>query len=162
MISTGFYVSPLGAIRITFEEDTLLTLDFCQEAGTGHIPEAAKRWLDCYFAGQNPGPIPPVRLPQPSPFRTQVWELLLDIPYGEVVTYGALAQRMAELGFGKCAQAVGGAVGSNPISLMVPCHRVVGAGGKLTGYAWGLDRKKALLALEQGEIPYKMEKRSNP
>lgn len=152
MVSTGYYSSPLGSLRITYEGVTLLTLDFCRETGAGPIPEAAKTWLDAYFSGQDPGPIPPFRLPQASPFRTQVWALLLAIPYGEVVTYGALAEKMASLGFGKCPQAVGGAVGSNPISLMIPCHRVVGAGGKLTGYAWGLDKKKALLALEQGAI----------
>ena len=155
MVSTGYYASPLGALRITYTGSTLLTLDFCREEGAGPIPEAAKTWLDRYFAGQNPGKIPAIRLPQVSPFRTQVWKLLLDIPYGEVVTYGQLAEKMAALGFCKCPQAVGGAVGSNPISLMIPCHRVVGAGGKLTGYAWGLDKKKALLALEQGEIPWK-------
>ena len=150
MKSVGYYPSPLGMLRITYEENLLLTLDFGQEEGTGPIPEEARLWLDRYFAGLDPGKIPPFRLPEVSAFRRNVWELLLEIPYGQTVTYGELAEKMAARGFGKCPQAVGGAVGSNPISLMIPCHRVVGAGGRLTGYAWGLERKKALLDLEQG------------
>ena len=135
MKSVGYYPSPLGMLRITYEGSVLFTLDFCREQGTGPIPEDAKRWLDRYFAGLDPGEIPPFRFPEVS---------------GQTVTYGELAAKMAARGFGKCPQAVGGAVGSNPISLMVPCHRVVGSGGRLTGYAWGLERKKALLDLEQG------------
>ena len=150
MDSAGYYPSPLGMLRITYEGSVLFTLDFCREQGTGPIPEDAKRWLDRYFAGLDPGKIPAFRFPEVSAFRRNVWELLLEIPYGQTVTYGELADKMAARGFGKCPQAVGGAVGSNPISLMVPCHRVVGSGGRLTGYAWGLERKKALLDLEQG------------
>ena len=150
MKSVGYYPSPLGMLRITYEGSVLFTLDFCQEQGTGPIPEDAKRWLDRYLAGLDPGEIPPFRFPEVSAFRRNVWELLLEIPYGQTVTYVELAEKMAARGFGKCPQAVGGAVGSNPISLMIPCHRVVGAGGRLTGYAWGLERKKALLDLEQG------------
>ena len=150
MKSVGYYPSPLGMLRITYEGSVLFTLDFCQEQGTGPIPEDAKRWLDRYFAGLDPGKIPAFRFPEVSAFRRNVWELLLEIPYGQTVTYGELAEKMAARGFGKCPQAVGGAVGSNPISLMVPCHRVIGVGGRLTGYAWGLERKKALLDLEQG------------
>lgn len=150
MKSVGYYPSPLGMLRITYEGSVLFTLDFCREQGTGPIPEDAKRWLDRYFAGLDPGEIPSFRFPEVSAFRRNVWELLLEIPYGQTVTYGELADKMAARGFGKCPQAVGGAVGSNPISLMVPCHRVVGSGGRLTGYAWGLERKKALLDLEQG------------
>lgn len=150
MKSVGYYPSPLGMLRITYEGSVLFTLDFCREQGTGPIPEDAKRWLDRYFAGLDPGKIPAFRFPEVSAFRRNVWELLLEIPYGQTVTYGELAEKMAARGFGKCPQAVGGAVGSNPISLMVPCHRVVGSGGRLTGYAWGLERKKALLDLEQG------------
>ena len=150
MKSVGYYPSPLGMLRITYEGSVLFTLDFCREQGTGPIPEDAKRWLDRYFAGLDPGKIRAFRFPEVSAFRRNVWELLLEIPYGQTVTYGELAEKMAARGFGKCPQAVGGAVGSNPISLMVPCHRVVGSGGRLTGYAWGLERKKALLDLEQG------------
>ena len=112
---------------------------------------AAKRWLDIYFKGKEPDFTPPLH-PVGSAFRMKVWDILLQIPYGQTVAYGWIARQLAvQEGLARMsAQAVGGAVGSNPISLMVPCHRVVGSGGRLTGYAWGLERKKALLDLEQG------------
>ncbi|NTU89935.1 MAG: methylated-DNA--[protein]-cysteine S-methyltransferase, partial [Actinobacteria bacterium] len=109
----------------------------------------ARSWLDRYFEGEDPGPIPAVK-PRGSQFREGVWELLCAIPYGEVVTYGELARQMAAL-TGKTrmsSQAVGGAVGHNPISIIIPCHRVVGSDGSLTGYAGGLGIKEHLLALE--------------
>lgn len=110
-------------------------------------------WLDRYFGGVDPGAFPPLRL-LGTPFRQQIWKRLMHIPYGQSVTYGDLAQEMAtRLGQGSMsAQAVGGAVGHNPIALIVPCHRVLGAGGKLVGYAGGLERKSALLRLEH--IPF--------
>lgn len=109
----------------------------------------AAHWLRRYFAGENPGPTPPLA-PEGTPFRQAVWAALMEIPYGQTRTYGQLAQALAQRTGGKAApRAVGGAVGHNPISLMIPCHRVVGAGGALTGYAGGLERKKALLALEK-------------
>ena len=101
-----------------------------------------KRWLDVYFTGRDPDFTPPLH-PAGSPFRQAVWQLLLEIPYGQTTTYGAL------LGDGASARAVGGAVGRNPISIIVPCHRVIGADGSLTGYAGGVDRKIRLLALER-------------
>lgn len=111
---------------------------------------AAKRWLDRYFAKEKPAiselPIRPIG----GEFRQGVWEILCGIPYGEVVTYGDIAKRMAAK-MGKASmssQAVGGAVGHNPISIIIPCHRVVGAGGSLTGYAGGVAKKVKLLALE--------------
>ncbi|MCR5379577.1 MAG: methylated-DNA--[protein]-cysteine S-methyltransferase [Lentisphaeria bacterium] len=108
------------------------------------------RWLDDYFAGKKP---PVQSLPlllQGTAFRMKVWELLQAIPYGETTTYGELARRLNETGGMKtCARAVGNAVGHNPISIIIPCHRVVGADGGLTGYAGGLDVKCKLLALEQ-------------
>ena len=106
-------------------------------------------WLDRYFAGENPGPVPPLRL-EGSPFRLAVWRLLQQIPRGEVVTYKAIARQLErERGGGRVsAQAVGGAVGHNPVSIVVPCHRVVGCDGSLTGYAGGVERKAALLRLE--------------
>ncbi len=113
-----------------------------------------RRWLDAYFAGDRPQPgqlkLAPGNFSQVSDFRQQVWKLLLEIPYGEVVTYGELARRLAEQqGLpSMSAQAVGGAVGHNPISVIIPCHRVVGADGNLTGYAGGIDRKRWLLHLE--------------
>ena len=102
----------------------------------------AKRWLDIYFSGKEPDFSPPLH-PTGSAFRQAVWQILLQIPYGQTTTYGAL------LGDGASARAVGGAVGRNPISIIVPCHRVIGADGSLTGYAGGVDRKIRLLALER-------------
>ena len=101
----------------------------------------AARWLDLYFSGQEPAFTPPLCL-QGSPFRRAVWDLLLQIPYGQRMTYGELAAKLArQRGLDSMsAQAVGGAVGHNPISLIVPCHRVVGSQGNLTGYAGGLQR----------------------
>ena len=103
-----------------------------------------ERWMEDYFCGKDPGPIPPVA-PSGSAFQEAVWALLQEIPYGHTVTYGALAARFDRP---MSAQAVGGAVGRNPISILIPCHRVVGADGALTGYAGGLWRKEALLKLE--------------
>ena len=112
--------------------------------------DTAKRWLDVYFSGRRPEFSVPLRLTG-TPFQQEVWEILCTIPYGRTMTYGQIAgQLAAKRGApGLSAQAVGGAVGRNPLSILVPCHRVVGAKGGLTGYAGGLDRKAALLALEQ-------------
>lgn len=108
-----------------------------------------KRWLDVYFTGREPDFTPPLH-PAGSSFRQAVWQLLLEIPYGQTTTYGALAKR---LNAGRMsAQAVGGAVGHNPISIIVPCHRVVGTNGSLTGYAGGLDRKIRLLEMEKTDM----------
>lgn len=104
-------------------------------------------WLDDYFAGRVP-PAPPPLAPQGSPFRQAVWRLLREIPRGQVTTYGALAQALRERGVSAAPQAVGGAVGHNPISILIPCHRVVGSSGSLTGYAGGLAAKRYLLELE--------------
>ena len=110
---------------------------------------ALRAYLADYFAGSRRAPDLPLA-PAGSPFQKTVWQLLLAIPYGQVTTYGRLAARMAaERGLSSmAAQAVGGAVGHNPISILIPCHRVVGATGNLTGYAGGLDKKQALLRLE--------------
>ena len=107
------------------------------------------RWLECYFGGYMPDYTPPLAL-QGTPFRLAVWEILQEIPYGATMTYGAIAARLAaDRGRGRMsAQAVGGAVGHNPIALIIPCHRVIGADGSLTGYAAGLDRKEWLLHWE--------------
>ena len=121
------------------------------EQNTPALTEA-KRWLDIYFAGKEPDFLPPLH-PAGSLFQQAVWALLLQIPYGQTVTYGQLAARLAaERGLARMsAQAVGGAVGRNRISLIIPCHRVLGADGSLTGYAGGLDRKAKLLACEHGK-----------
>lgn len=109
----------------------------------------ATRWLDIYFSGRRPDCTPPLRLPS-TPFRALVSEIMLAIPYGTTTTYAAIAAEVARRQgrSSSSAQAVGGAVGHNPISLIIPCHRVVGSSGSLTGYAGGLRRKIALLTLE--------------
>lgn len=106
-------------------------------------------WLERYFDGKNPGEIPKVKF-NGTEFRNEVWNILLKIPYGEITTYGEIAKTIAKRK-GLCrmsAQAIGGAVGHNPISIIVPCHRVVGANGALTGYAGGIDKKINLLSME--------------
>ena len=99
-------------------------------------------------AAKQPLPDLPPLAPRGSDFRQAVWRLLLEIPYGQVTTYGVLAQILRNRGISAAAQAVGGAVGHNPISILIPCHRVVGADGSLTGYAGGVEKKRFLLALE--------------
>lgn len=110
---------------------------------------SARRWLDAYFAGEAPKETVPLKL-EGTAFQTRIWEILMTIPYGETRTYGSIAGQLArEMGMEKMsAQAVGQAVGRNPVSILVPCHRVVGTGGKLTGYAGGIDRKAWLLRHE--------------
>ena len=121
-----------------------------QNTHTAEILKQAEFWLDAYFAGKNPSAESLPLFPDGTPFQQEVWSLLRKIPYGEVTTYGALAKEIARRTGKKSmsAQAVGGAVGRNPISIMIPCHRVVGAKGNLTGYAGGIDKKVWLLGLE--------------
>lgn len=109
-----------------------------------------EEWLDAYFSGRDPGAAPPIDLGDLSEFRKRVTELMLEIPYGSTRTYGEIAATIAaERGVKRMsAQAVGGAVGANPVCIIVPCHRVMGAGGKLTGYGGGIQNKIALLKLE--------------
>ena len=111
--------------------------------------EQALKWLDIYFTGKEPDLKLPLA-PAGSEFRQMVWDILLDIPYGGIITYGEIAKTLAsrQNDKGVSAQAVGGAVGHNPISIIIPCHRVVGTGGSLTGYAGGIDKKISLLKLE--------------
>lgn len=161
MICTARYGSPLGGLLLAADETGLTGVWFEQGkyCAAGLAPEREVRetpvlaetmcWLDCYFSGHEPEFLPPLH-PAGTPFRQEVWELLLRIPYGTTTTYGALAKVLTQR-HGKAkmsAQAVGGAVGHNPISILIPCHRVVGADGSLTGYAGGLDRKRQLLQLE--------------
>ena len=115
--------------------------------------EEARRWLDVYFSGQEPDFLPPLRYDF-TPFRKAVCDIMLTIPYGKTMTYGEIAGMIAaERGIEKMsAQAVGGAVGHNPISLMIPCHRVVGTNGSLTGYGGGIARKVKLLELENADM----------
>ena len=110
--------------------------------------EDTKIWLDTYFNGKIPDFVPELCL-QPTPFRKAVWDILLTIPYGQTMTYGRIAGILAQQTGKKISpQAVGGAAGHNPVSIIIPCHRVVGADGSLTGYAGGIDRKRFLLELE--------------
>ena len=164
MIYTQHYDSPLGGILLAAAESGLTGLGvdggttFAEGLPAAHIRRetpilaAAKGWLDIYFTGREPDFLPPLH-PTGSLFQQAVWALLLQIPYGQTVTYGQLAARLAaERGLARMsAQAVGGAVGRNRISLIIPCHRVLGADGSLTGYAGGLDRKAKLLAWEHGK-----------
>lgn len=158
---TQLIPSPLGNILLSADEIGLTGLWFEGEKYYAdalpreHIERETpilmdtKRWLDVYFTGREPDFTPPLH-PAGSPFRQAVWQLLLEIPYGQTTTYGALAKR---LNAGRMsAQAVGGAVGHNPISIIVPCHRVVGANGSLTGYAGGLERKIRLLEIEKKDM----------
>lgn len=165
MIYTKEYQSPLGAILLAADGEGLTGLWFrgqkyfaaglAEDRRAGESPALteASRWLDSYFKGQRPEMLPPLH-PVGSQFQRAVWDLLLDIPYGSTTTYGELAAKLAvQMGRPRMsAQAVGGAVGHNRISIIIPCHRVVGAGGSLTGYAGGVERKLALLKLEGADV----------
>lgn len=155
MLFLTHYASPLGPILLAADETGLTGLWFegqkyfpsfldvdYQEKETPVLTETA-RWLDVYFSGKDPDILPPLH-PQGSPFRQAVWNILLTIPRGQTMTYGEIARRLGV----HSAQAVGGAVGHNPISILIPCHRVVGSDGSLTGYAGGVERKARLLQLE--------------
>ena len=165
MIYTSKYTSPLGGILLAADEVGLRGLWFDgQKYFARDLPDErteretpvlseAKRWLDLYFDGQEPDFLPPLH-PVGTPFRQAVWEILLRIPYGKTVTYGEISKQLAEkMGLERMsAQAVGGAVGHNKISIIIPCHRVVGSNGSLTGYAGGIDRKIKLLELEHADM----------
>ena len=165
MIYTSQYVSPLGAITLACDEEAVTGLWFNGQKHFGNIlpPDTqgrerpllkeAKKWLDIYFSGREPDFLLPLRYDS-TPFRKAVCDIMLTIPYGRTMTYGDIAARVAhQRGLEKMsAQAVGGAVGHNPISLMIPCHRVVGTGGSLTGYGGGIARKVKLLELEHVDM----------
>ena len=158
---TCHYDSPLGGITIASDGSALTglwfdgqkyfaqTLDPEHENKSLPVLEETCKWLDIYFDGKAPDFTPPLSM-KTTAFRKAVWEILLTIPYGRTMTYGEIADRIAaERGLrGMSAQAVGGAVGHNPISIIIPCHRVLGADGSLTGYAGGIDKKARLLELE--------------
>ena len=115
--------------------------------------DQTKDWLDRYFAGEKPAASQLPLAPAGSPFRQRVWDIMCQIPYGQTMTYGEIARQIAgETGRPMSGQAVGGAVGHNPISIIMPCHRVVGSSGSLTGYAGGLDVKLRLLELEGADM----------
>ena len=145
--------SPVGPLTLAGEGEALTGLWTERNAPApgklAELPvfELTERWLEEYFSGRAPGFTPPLRL-SGTPFRLRVWELLLEIPFGALTTYGALSDKLRAAGVKASPRAVGGAVGANPVSIVVPCHRVVGADGSPTGYAGGLETKLALLRIE--------------
>lgn len=157
--------SPLGGITLAsdgvalvglwFDEQRFFAASLSPNREEKPLPvfEQAIRWLDIYFSARDPGFTPPVAL-RTTEFRQAVCRIMLAIPYGRTMTYGKIAEIVArQKGVPRMsAQAVGGAVGHNPVSLIVPCHRVIGTGGALVGYGGGLDRKAALLALEHADL----------
>lgn len=159
------YNSPLGGILLAADEIGLTGLwfdgqkYFARDLPAEHVEQntpvlsEAKRWLDIYFTGRKPDFTPPLH-PVGSAFRQAVWEILLQIPYGQTTTYGEIARQLAaKLSLPRMsAQAVGGAVGHNEVSIIIPCHRVVGTSGSLTGYAGGIDKKVKLLELEHTDM----------
>ena len=165
MTFTQHYDSPLGGILLAADEIGLTGLWFDgQKCFAQGLPDErteqetsvlteARRWLDIYFTGKEPDFTPPLH-PVGSAFRRSVWEILLQIPYGQTTTYGEIARQLAEKqGLARMsAQAVGGAVGHNEISVIIPCHRVVGTNGSLTGYAGGIHKKETLLELERADM----------
>lgn len=164
---THHYNSPFGGITLASDGEALTGLWFDGQKYFGdtlaahheqkELPvfEQADKWLNIYFSGKEPAFIPPLSM-KTTPFRKAVWEIMLTIPYGQTMTYGEIADKIAkQKGIEKMsAQAVGGAVGHNSISLIIPCHRVVGTNGSLTGYAGGIDKKIQLLTLEQADMSH--------
>ena len=153
--------SPLGGMILLSDGDALTALYFdgqkhlppelpapCKDAETPDVLRQTIRWLDAYFSA-SPLPAPPPLSPRGTPFQMAVWALLAEIPYGETTTHSRLAEKLRERGVPASPRAVGGAVGRNPISILLPCHRVLGANGSLTGYAGGLERKRYLLDWER-------------
>ena len=159
------YNSPLGGITEASDGERLIGLwfdgqkYFADALGAEYeekplpIFELTDKWLDIYFSGREPDFTPPLSM-KTSEFRKAVWEVMLTIPYGKTMTYGEIAETIAkQRGIARMsAQAVGGAVGHNSISLIIPCHRVVGTNGSLTGYAGGIDKKIKLLQLEKADM----------
>ena len=153
---TAYYDSPLGSMIMASDGEALTALWFegtrressfaDKTTATTKLPvfEETRHWLDLYFAGEKPDFTPPLA-PTGSPFQMRVWDILLTIPYGKTKSYGDVARRISPT---MSAQAIGGAVGRNPIGIIIPCHRVIGADGSLTGYGGGLERKRWLLGLE--------------
>ena len=163
MLYSTHYSSPLGLIMLASDGDNLVGLWFeGQKYFAGTVVEeitekpdlpvfaAAQYWLDKYFTCQKPAISGLPLAPEGGSFRRAVWDILCDIPYGEVITYGEIAKKMAARmnKVNMSAQAIGGAVGHNPISIIIPCHRVVGSNGSLTGYAGGISKKIKLLEHE--------------
>ena len=165
MTYTTKYTSPLGPILLSADDTGLTGVWFeDQKYFASTLPREhifketeillmTKRYLDVYFLGKKPDFTPPLN-PFGSDFRKSVWQILLQIPYGKTITYGEIANKIAEIKKipQMSSQAVGGAVGHNPISIIIPCHRVVGSNGNLTGYAGGFERKVKLLEIEHADM----------
>ena len=165
MTYTYHYDSPLGGITLASNGTELTGLWFDGQKYFGDtlakdyeekrlpVLEQTVRWLDIYFRGQAPDFTPPLYM-QTTPFRKAVWEIMLAIPFGKTMTYGEIAEKIAkQKGLSKMsAQAVGGAVGHNAVSLIIPCHRVIGTNGSVTGYAGGIEKKVRLLTLEKADM----------
>lgn len=165
MTITSIYDSPLGAITLASDGEYLIGLWFNDQKYFGSTLTSdfivkdlpvfiqTKKWLDTYFEGHEPPFLPPLKF-NATPFREMVWSILLTIPYGTIITYKDIALEIAKKTGQKSmsAQAIGGAVGHNPISLIIPCHRVVGSNGSLTGYAGGINRKLELLHYEKVKL----------
>ena len=162
MIYTSHYESALGGITLAGNEMALIGLWFDGQKHFGAtlpeeykekdlpIFEQTKQWLDSYFSGENPTFTPLTEMVDESAFRQRVWKIVCDIPFGQTLTYGQIAKQIeTETGKRVSAQAVGGALANNRVLLVIPCHRVVGVSGSLTGYAGGLDKKEWLLAMEK-------------
>ena len=174
---TWHYESPLGGITLASDGEALIGLWFDGQRHFGKSLDAEHevkrlpvfedtcRWLDTYFGGKEPGDMP-LLAPRGTPFQKRVWDLLLTIPFGQTITYGEIARRLAGMAnatvagvisgvaMGRTsARAVGSAVGRNPISIIIPCHRVIGTNSHLTGYAAGIDKKRYLLEMEQRQKP---------
>lgn len=161
----SYYNSPLGRILLAADEIGLVglwfegekyyasNLEMVYKEKDSPVLLETKRWLDIYFAGKKPDYYPPLHL-QGTPFQLEVWKILRTIPYGQTTTYGEIAKKIASQRQIKsmASQAVGSAVGHNPIGIIVPCHRVIGKSGNLTGYAAGIDKKIKLLTLEKIDI----------
>lgn len=167
MVYTCHYDSPVGRLLLAEKDGALAGLwiegqkyflgsvqEEMEEKTNSVILNRTKEWLDGYFKGEKP-PISELSLvPAGSAFRKAVWKLLCEIPYGETITYGEIARQLAarRITSAKSAQAVGGAVAHNPISIIIPCHRVVGRNGSLTGYAGGIEKKIKLLKHEGADM----------
>lgn len=165
MVFTSKYESPLGEILLAADEVGLIGLWLNKQKyyannlpkevqeNDNHILNKTKRWLDIYFSSKEPNFTPPLHLIGSS-FRIDVWNILLEIPYGKTITYGEIAKKIKERRntANMSSQAIGGAVSHNNISIIIPCHRVIGKNGNLTGYAGGLDKKISLLKYEHVDI----------
>lgn len=163
MVYTAYYNSPIGELLLAEKDGALVGVwmkdqkyfmgslqEETKECSETPVLNQAKKWLDRYFAGEKPAIAELKLAPVGGAFRQAVWQILCQIPYGQTMTYGEIGKQIAaQRGQSRMsAQAVGGAVGHNPISIIIPCHRVVGTNGSLTGYAGGIEKKIRLLTLE--------------